>query len=168
MELLLQHLESNLDALMESLNALVEDLRLEREAIIEFNLKRIQEAYQHKHKTLLRIKSLENIRQAMIQKIKEELLEVESAPIESVLNRITNAEQAERIRDRFSCIRSMAQAAQEFNENQRQYLVRSLRSVQSSLSLLESIQGRSHLHCYNDQGYMQSGLEFQTEFNLNL
>lgn len=140
-------LEAVLSEEMEVLRHLIDCLKSERESIVNFDLKAMTEAYKIKYQKILQIKMIETSRRDLLKKLGQ--------PLEEVL-KSTSQVQAERIRHSLSCVRSMAQVVQEFNEIQKQYIAYSLYNVQSSLALMEALQGKGSVRCYDEKGTMAS------------
>jgi len=150
--LVLNELETLLEEMKGALNLLVEHLQAEREAIVEFDLKKIQAAHKAKYEVVIQIQSLEASRKNLIEKLREEMGLKGSFRLEFLLERLSHSAQVEKIRDQSSCIRSIAAAAQEFNENQRDYLACSLQHIQASLVLLDRLQGTATFQGYGPEG----------------
>ncbi|MBF0492340.1 MAG: flagellar export chaperone FlgN [Deltaproteobacteria bacterium] len=141
-----------LEELKMELVALVDALREEREAIIDFDLQKIKDVYTLKNDKLIRIEALEKTRQLKLKELASSIGEPQLAKLESILEKIDDTAWVENIQNLTSCIRSIAQAAKEFNETQQLYLVHSLANIQSSLMLLDSLQGKGQFQCYDRQG----------------
>jgi len=149
----LKKFDSVLQELISTLDALAESLRAEREAIIEYNLKKLTEVYKSKSDQLSKIQSLNQSRQTVLQALGNELGFPGAPTTDWLIRHIPDPTEAERMRQRVSCLKSLAQAIQEFNETQKQYIVHSLNSVEASLNLLDSLQGRNRQSiCYNKEG----------------
>lgn len=169
-----QHLfqfESRLEALKNAMGEFVDILRQEREAIIEFDLEKIKQSHEKKYEALNVIQSLEKARQESVVGLMQES-GLQGVPSQKILNAVLEKcctqGQMENIQNLLSCIRSIAQAAQEFNENQRQYLVHSLENIHTSLMLLDSLQGKGKFQCYNPQGGMQNSFSSKVILDWNI
>ena len=147
-ELLVGEVESILSEELEVFGSLIDCLKKEREAVILFDLNALAESYKLKHENLLRIEVLETSRRGLIKKSEASLQEVLD------LQEGSSPQQVARVRHLLSCLKSMSQAAQEFNENQKKYLVHSLSDVQSTLSLIEIAQGKGRFHGYDENGLL--------------
>lgn len=139
---------------VEVLGFLIECLKKEREAIIDYDLKTLTEVFKSKHENLVRIEVLETSRRGLVKKLGKTLMEILEEPSSPISN-----DQADRIRHTLSCLRSMAQAVQEFNNGQREYILHSLYDVQTTLSLLDTLKGRGLTACYDGQGIVKSNRE---------
>ncbi len=157
-----QVIESLLDNLMVGLQELIECLQQEREAIIEWNLKRINTVEQKKHALLSRVANLEKSRKSATVDLAKALGQPANARLGELIDLCSDKALAQTLQHRLSCVRSMAQAAQEFNEVQRQYLVHSLENVQASLHLLDSLQGNGQFNAYNRQGVREGQSQSST------
>jgi len=163
-------LEKILLDLKDALNRLVGSLQEEREAIIEFDLEKVKASYLHKHEILIEIDQLERLRQDWVNRVGGKIIPGGLAKLDSILEVLekSETERVENIRNQLSCIRSIAQAAQEFNECQRQYLAHSLDHIQSSLMLLDSLQGKGRYQCYNKSGHVLLSNEPRIVLDRNL
>lgn len=151
---ILDRLDQILTGLTDHLNGLVAALREEREAIIEFNLSQIQKIYKIKHDLLSGVQSLERERNVLTGNLAIELGIKSSPSLTYLLDKITDQDAAEIIRNKLSCLKSLAQAAQEFNDTQKQFVAHSLSHVQNSLKFIETMQGRASFAGYNKAGSM--------------
>ncbi len=159
--------EGILEELKGAMEEFVESLRQEREAIIDFDLEKITSSYKVKHEHLLRVEAIESLRQQILKEMSAGLGYRGSQVVEAVLGYVSSPARVEKIRTNLSCIRSMAQAAQELNETQRRYIVHSLDTVQTSLMLLDSLQGKGRYQCYDRQGGVQLGEQHQSRMVLD-
>lgn len=154
---LIQNLDQVLGQLIQQLNILVECLKKEREVIIDYNLNEIIKVTQEKQQCLLAIQAIERERAEIVAQISQELGLKATLKMEKLLDYFPS-EYIEVIKDRLSCVKSLAQAVQEFNESQRQYLEHSLKQVQQSLDLIQNLQGRG-----TNPGYTKDGSLGQTK-----
>ena len=145
-ENLLDAFEAILVEELEVLDQLIGCLQKEREAIIGFDLKAITAAYKSKHQKIAHLETIETSRRDVLRNIGS--LETSLSALEK--KNAAGALQVQRIRHQLSCLRSISQAAQEFNQIQRHYISHTLANVQTSLNLMEHIQG--NLPCYNERG----------------
>ncbi len=139
------------------LEDMVEALQREREAIIEFDLEKIKKTYRQKHEKLLQIERLDLERQEMFDVLRQAAGLSRRAAMEEVLSAALPQESADGIRDRLSCIRSIAQAIQELNDEQRKYVIHSMETIQAPLKMMDSLQGGGKFQGYSEKGLMESG-----------
>ncbi len=149
---LLKQLEMVMLELLDALGSLVQSLQQEREAVVEYNLKLIAEAGRAKQENLKRVQAIESARHDLMMKIGQELGCQGKPSTDFIVAQLADQIQAEKIRHYVSCIRSMAQAAQELNTDQRRYLAHSLNFVQQSLTLIENLQGKGLCSGYTKNG----------------
>ncbi|QQR81092.1 MAG: flagellar export chaperone FlgN [Deltaproteobacteria bacterium] len=153
--MLLEDLKKVLSLLTADLQGLITCLQDEKEAVIQYDLKKLKNTYQSKYRQLQKIDETEKSRKEITRQLTLEAGLALQLTVEELLSRAYPGEYSElkeEIRDQMSCVRSLSQAAQEFNELQRQFLMYSLQDVQSSLYLLESLQGNEKFQGYNQQG----------------
>ncbi len=156
--MLLQDLKSALCALTSDLQGLISCLQDEKEAVIRYDVKKLKETYQSKYKQLQKIDRTEKYRKEITDRITCELGLALQTTVEDLLSCAYPGQYEDlkdEIRDQMSCVRSLSQAAQEFNELQRQFLMYSLQDVQSSLYLLQALQGKEKFQGYNQQGEIE-------------
>ncbi len=144
---LMDEMEAIIAEEVEVMGGVIEALKKEREGIVAFHLKTITESAKSKQEHLMRIATLEAARNEILKKMQR--------PLKEELDH-TARPQAERVRHRLSCLKSLAQAAQEFNEIQKNYIAHSLSDVQTSLTLLDSLQGGRSL-LYDQKGFRNDG-----------
>ncbi len=155
---LLVEIESLLVELRDTLGSLIDCLKHEREAVIEYDLKVLAETQREKNRLLSKVKTLEYGRQNLMLGLRKAYNLTEESNVDYLLAQVGDQQVAERIRHHLSCVKSLAQAAQEFNESQRQFLAHSLASVQASLALLDSLQGNGvYPASYNAKGKLSAG-----------
>lgn len=152
----LYELDSVLTELIEGLDGLIGSLKNEREAIIDYDLVRITDVTKEKQAALLRIQLLETTRQGIVKKLGQALGYTGQPSLDFLLQRVDDASTADRIRQRLSCVKSLAQAAAEFNELQRKYIDHSVGAIQSQLTLMDKLQGKIANPCYTQNGAMSS------------
>jgi len=143
----IDEIEAILGEETEVLGNLVDCLKAERLSIVAYDLKAITETCQIKNQNLIRIKTIEASRRELLKKL--------GLPLEKALASISRV-QAERVRQRLAHVRSMAQMVREFNEIQKRYVAYSLYNVQASLALMEALQGKGSVRCYDERGAMSS------------
>lgn len=163
-----QVFQSVLEELKTELVGLVDTLREEREAIIDFDLQKIKDVHSIKNDKLIRIEALEKDRVLKLQELASSVGEPELAKLEEILEKINDSAWVDNILHLTSCIRSIAQAAKEFNETQQIYLVHSLANIQSSLMLLDSLQGKGQFQCYDRQGGMMNDSDSRVTLDRNV
>ncbi len=112
----------------------------EREAIVDFNLQTITQTSRRKNNLLLKLRALESAKVVCTQKIASSLGLKGSPRISEIIRHIDDPEMAQALESKISCVKSLAQAAQEVNEIQRLYVLSSLNGVQSSLAILGQFQ----------------------------
>jgi hypothetical protein len=151
-EQLISDYESNLEGLTKELDLLVELLREEREAIVEYDLKKITAIYKRKNDSLNKIQNIERNKDTATELLATHFGFKGRPSSNWIVEKITDPTIAERIKSRLSCLKSLAQAVQEFNESQRQYVARSLQDVRTSLSLLGQLRGK------NTESYTRDGV----------
>lgn len=139
---LLSELEGVLQELISTLDNLVSCLKDEREAIVEFDLHKIKDAYKRKNELLLRIRYLEGTKSVLVASLSREMGYESSPTLQFLLEKLEDRAAVESIRHKSSCLKSLAQAAQEFNEDQRRYIAHSLSGVQSSMAILNGALGK--------------------------
>ncbi|MBX7147966.1 flagellar protein FlgN [bacterium] len=153
-ENILDRLGHVLTELTNLLHNLVEALREEREAIIDFNLSQIQEIYKKKNDILNRIPVLERERTETTRTLAAELGFKTVPTLSVIFEKLTDRQKAEILSDKLSCLKSLAQAAQEFNDTQKQFVAHTLAHIQNSLKFIEAMQGRASFAGYNKTGNM--------------
>lgn len=157
-----------MEALKTELAGLVETLQEEREAIIEFNLQKLRDVYVNKNDTLLQIEALEKSRLKKQAELASSIGEPQLVRLESILEKVNDEAWVTKVKHLASCIRSISQAAKEFNENQQIYLVHSLANIQSSLQLLDSLQGKGQFQCYDRQGGISNNSDSRVTLDSNV
>lgn len=162
--MLLEDLRNVLSSLTSDLQGLITCLQDEKEAVVSYDLKKIKESYQQKLRQTQRIDHTEHKRKVVVEKLMAQAgLSSSMTPRISIDELLTKSFPGnhsilkEEIRDQLSCVRSLSQAAQEFNELQRQFLMYSLQDIHSSLYLLESLQGKEQFQGYDQQGELKEG-----------
>ncbi len=140
---LLSELEGVLQELITSLDNLVISLKDEREAIVEFDLHKIKDVYKRKNELLLKIRYLEGTKTVLVTALSKDMGYESSPSLQFLLERIEDRDAVDIIQHKISCLKSLAQAAQEFNEDQRRYIAHSLSGVQSSMTILNQALGKS-------------------------
>lgn len=147
------HLFDECDCILQDLISVLDELlclmKEEREAIFDFNLEQITQTSRKKNDLLLRVKILDSAKSASYNKLALSLGYKNKPSIEFILSQLPDQEMANKLRHRLSCLKSLAQATQEYNELQRQHIVSSLSSIQSSLVVLGKM--NSDGICYNDK-----------------
>lgn len=149
-------LENILEDTKCTLDHLTQDLRDEREAIIELNLEKLTHTYQLKQRKLIHLQSLDRERINLVREIGNELGKPGLSKIEPILGLMKDTHQADRLREQISCIRSLSQAITEFNDIQREYLTFSLHTIRNTLSVMDKCRGEINSPSYNNEGKMNS------------
>lgn len=153
--MLLEDLRNVLSVLTSDLQDLITCLQDEKEAVVSYDLKKIKESYQQKLRQTQRIDHTEHKRRLIVENLKRHAGVSHTLSLDELLSQVYPGSYGilkEEIRDQLSCVRSLSQAAQEFNELQRQFLMYSLQDIHSSLYLLESLQGKERFQGYDQQG----------------
>ncbi|GEM_PF-5863963 len=140
---------------LEVLERLLNCLQSEREAMVAFDLQLITNSQKLKQELLLQIQVLEASRRGTMEKIGTGLGYRGCPTVQYIVDHLSDAAQAARLAHSLSCLRSMAQAVQELNEDHRHYIAHSLTTVQQSLALLDMMQGQVTQVGYTKQGTMQ-------------
>lgn len=155
---LLSEFESVIVELREVLDKLLQSLQEERIAIIEYDVEGISKSHQNKSKYLMRMQTLGKSRNDILHRLQKEMGLSPETGIKEILENYGDQIQSDRILHQVSCVKSLAQAAEEFNESQRRYLSHTLSKVQANLSLLESLQGKGvYTASYNQSGMVSEG-----------
>lgn len=136
------------------LEGLMANLQKEREAIVSYDMEMIASVYKSKHEQLLQVQVLEASRRSVMQQIGQQL-GFNGYPTASYLvERAPEKALADRIEQQLSCLRSLAQAVQELNDLQRDYVAHSLDTVQASLTLIDAVRGQG-TKTYGENGLLQ-------------
>lgn len=148
----MRELDNVLGQMTQNLETLVDCMKIEREAIVEFNLLKLNETLRQKEALVTAIRTLEKAKEDIHSRLVTEAGLKAGATLETLLVKLSDPDTAGHIRHRVSCVRSLAQAAQEFNEMERHLIACSLNHVQESLLLIDRLSGRA------GQGYDRNGV----------
>lgn len=150
-----KNLEKVFEELITVLDGLSESLKVEREAIVEFDLKKINSVFKQKTAQINKAQSLQHIQKEALSKLAKSL-DIRGVPtFKAVFDKLPDKKYAQHLQDRFSCVKSLAQAVQELNETQRQYLAYSIHQIQSSLQITSALKGQANTEsCYDKNGHV--------------
>jgi len=141
-----------LDQLITQMDSLMGVLQEERIATIESDISRLAETLKKKTATLNNIRVLQKE-----QACQSRILfgpKIQSLTLETFFSQLPVAD-AQALRDKMSCVRSLVQAIQEVNDIQRRFVEHSLQDIHNRLQILS--QGRGvPLELYGSKGLIQN------------
>lgn len=155
-------LESQLNEITATLDELVSCLREEREAIVEYDLDRINQSLVTKHAVVLNLQRLDHARRESAKLIAADLGMPGAPSTGFVISRIPDSEKSRQLGDRMSCIRSLAQVVSEFNDLQQQLLDESLNQTSKSLDLIMGLRGQGINQGYDSKGTLAAAYRVST------
>lgn len=147
------HLIDESDCILKDLIVVLDELmclmKEEHECVITYNISKIYELNKKKNDLLLKIKVLESAKDISMQKIARALGIQGQVSSKFIIERIPDKQRAEDLSQKISCLVSLAQAVQEFNDIQREYIQLSLNTIHAEMMILGQMEPSGS--CYNKQ-----------------